>query len=108
MTQGGGDGCDGRACGREILVRLLDLTPPPPTEGDLAQLIAGFEAIVEARAGAIAQIAPPVALADDDRPLLAELVRRQAAWLEALGAAHQAVGNQRCGAAQLRAYAPTV
>ena len=94
--------------GHEILARLLELTPEPPTGAEVDQLLAGFEAILAARADVLAAIVPPLALAEPDRPLLAELERRQAAWNAALAAAQHTVGTQRCGATQLRAYAPTL
>ena len=92
---------------REILVRLLELTPEPPA-AEVDQLLAGFDAMLAARAEVLAAIAPPLVLGDSERPLYAELERRDAAWQAALGAARQTIGGQRCGAAQLRAYAPTV
>lgn len=94
--------------GREILVRLLELTPEPPAGAEVDQLLAGFDAILAARADVLAAIVPPIALADADRPLRAELERREAAWSDALAAAQRTIGTQRCGAAQLRAYAPTL
>jgi len=90
---------------REILVRLLELTPEPP--GEVDQLLAGFDAMLAGRAEVLAAIAPPLVLAAADRPLYAELERRDAAWQAALAAARQSIGTQRCGAAQLRAYAQT-
>jgi hypothetical protein len=93
---------------REFLVRLLDRTPLPTPGADADQLLAAFEGIATERAAVTAEIAPPLALADADRPLLVELERRQQAWLEALAAAQRTIGTQRCGASQLRAYAPTL
>jgi hypothetical protein len=95
---------------REILVRLLDLTPEPPSGLEADQLIAAFEEIVVARDGviaAVAEIALPVSLTDDVRALFVELKRREALWQDALTAARQRIGQQRCGAEKLRAYAPT-
>lgn len=94
--------------GREILARLVELTPEPPAGLEVEQLLAAFEAIVEARAAIIATLAPPLQLAATDRPMLAELERRQMRWLDALAAAQRTIGQQRCGAEQLRAYARTV
>jgi hypothetical protein len=91
--------------GREILARLLELTPPPPQGVAVDQLLACFEAIVTERAAILAGIVPPLQLIDADRPLLVELERRQTAWHDALAAAQRTVGEQRCGAHQLRAYA---
>jgi hypothetical protein len=91
--------------GREILARLLELTPPPPHNAEVAQLLATFEAIMTERAAIISTIAPPIQLTDADRPLLLELEDRQSTWQDVLAAAQRTVGEQRCGAHQLRAYA---
>ena len=91
--------------GREILARLLELTPPPQHGVAIDQLLVIFEALVAKRAAVIATIIPPLDLAAADRPLLVELELRQTAWAEVLEAAQRAVGEQRCGAHQLRAYA---
>jgi hypothetical protein len=98
---------DGEISGREILVRLLDRTPLPTPGADAEQLLAAFEAIAAERAAVIAEIAATAALADADQPLLVELRRRDAVWLEALATAQRTIGSQRCGAGQLRAYAQT-
>jgi hypothetical protein len=102
--------------GRELLVRLLDLTPMPasvPAPGsapgsaedpDIDQLLAAFEDIVAQRDAVIARIAPPMTLSETDRPLLIELERRQNIWQDTLAAALRAVGDRRCGASRLRAY----
>ena len=94
--------------GHEILARLLELTPLPPPGATVDQLLAAFEAIVAERAAVIATIALPIRVTDADRALLGELDHRQAAWQDALTTALRAVGDQRCGANQLRAYAATV
>jgi hypothetical protein len=91
--------------GRELVTRLLDVTPAPTAGVDIDQLLAAFEAILAQRTAIIAQVALPITLSDCDRPLLAELERRQNTWQDALGAAMQRVGDQRCAATQLRAYA---
>jgi len=93
--------------GREILVRLLELTPEPHLDAEAEHLLDGFEAIVAKRAEILAQIVPPLTLGDDDRPLLVELERRQALWQDALAEALRIIGEQRCGNSQLRAYAPS-
>ena len=92
--------------GREIFVQLLERTPLPTPGAEIEQLIATFEAIMADRAALIAQIIPPIQLAQADRPLVVELERRHAIWQDALGAAQRTVGEQRCGADHLRAYAP--
>jgi hypothetical protein len=92
--------------GREILARLLELTPSPPHDAEVELLLATFEAIVAERAAVIASIVPPIQLTDADRPLLLELEHRQTAWQDVLATARRAIGAQRCGANQLRAYAP--
>lgn len=94
----------GRASGREILAHLLELTPEPPCT-DAEHLLAAFEAIDAARSEVFDRLVPPIALADDDRPLLVELQRRHALWQEALAQALRSVGGQRCGTMHLRAYA---
>jgi len=91
--------------GREILVRLLELTPEPPLGTEAEHLLDGFEVIVAQRAEVIALIVPPLTLGDADRPLLVELERRQSLWQAALAEALRIVGEQRCGNSQLRAYA---
>jgi hypothetical protein len=93
---------------REILVRLLELTPEPPVGAEVDQLLAGFDAILAGRAEVLATIVPPLTLAEADRPLLAELERLHGAWNDALAAAQRMIATQRCGAVQLRAYAPTL
>jgi hypothetical protein len=94
--------------GREILARLLDLTPVPTPGADVEQLIAAFEVIMSGRGAIIALILPPISVTEADRPLVVELARRQTLWQEALAAAQHTVGDQRCGADHLRAYARTV
>ncbi len=91
--------------GREILVRLLDATPLPTPGSDIELLLATFDDILSERDAVIALIVPPLRIADADLPLLVELERHQAAWQEALAAAQHAIGDQRCGPTQLRAYA---
>jgi hypothetical protein len=93
------------ATGSEILAQLLALTPEPGTETDAEQLLLAFEAIIAARAQVLAQIVPPLVLAEADRGMLAEIERRQALWQDILGAALHLVGHQRHGTSQLRAYA---
>jgi len=99
-------GLPGPTAGHEILARLLALTPPPPQAAAAEQLLATFEAILGERAAIIATIVPPLQVSDADRAVLVELERRHAAWYDALAAAQRTVGEQRCGAHQLRAYAP--
>jgi hypothetical protein len=91
--------------GREILALLVELTPPPPAGAAVEDLLVAFEAIIARRAAVIATIAPPIRVTDDDRALVVELDHRQAAWQDALMAAQRSVGEQRCRASQLRAYA---
>jgi hypothetical protein len=90
---------------RELLTRLLELTPEPDPEIEVDHLLASFEVIVAKRAAVIALIVPPLRLTADERPLLVELERREAVWQDALAAALRTIGEQRCGAGQLRAYA---
>ena len=96
------------ASGREILVRLLDATPLPTLGGEIEPMLATLDGILAARAEILALIVPPLVVADADRALLAELERREALWQDALHAAQHQIGHQRCGASQLRAYAPTI
>jgi len=91
--------------GRELVLRLLELTPEPHLDAEAEHLLDGFETIVAQRAEILAQIVPPLRLSDTDRPLLVELERRQALWQAALAEALRIIGEQRCGASQLRAYA---
>lgn len=91
--------------GHEILVQLLELTPEPTADTDAELLLEQFENVIARRAEVIARIVPPLALTEDDRPLLVELERRQARWQETLAEALRLVGEQRCGTSHLRAYA---
>jgi hypothetical protein len=93
------------ATGSEIVAQLLALTPEPAADADAEHLLVEFEAIIAARAQVLAQIVPPLVLADGDRGVLAELERRQALWQDILGEALRLVGRQRHGTSQLRAYA---
>jgi len=91
--------------GRDLVGRLLDVTPAPTPGARVDELLSAFEAVLAQRAALLAGIAAPVTLSEPDRPLLAELHRRQDAWQDALAAALRRIGEHRCGAAQLRAYA---
>jgi hypothetical protein len=93
---------------RGILAALLEATPLPTPGSGVEQLLAMFEASLTERAAVLARIVPPLHIADDDRPMLEELERRQAAWQGALETARLAIGIARCGNAQLRAYAPVL
>ena len=96
------------ASDREILARLLDATPLPTPGCDVEPMLEMLDGILAARAEILAQIVPPLRIADADRPLLDELERREALWQQALCDAQHRTGTQRCGASQLRAYAPTI
>jgi hypothetical protein len=98
---------DPAAGGHEILVRLLDATPLPTPGSGIEELLAAFEHVLTERETVLAEIVPPLHVSDDDLPVLVELEERQAAWQHALGDAQRATGEQRCGAAHLRAYAQT-
>jgi hypothetical protein len=91
--------------GRDLLTRLLELTPMPAAGTDIAQLVAAVEDILAQRAAVIAMVVPSITLSEIDRPLLIELEHRQNIWQDALAAALRTVGDQRCGTSQLRAYA---
>ena len=86
------------AIGRELLTRLLALTPMPTGDSSAEQLLATFESILVQRAEIMAQIVPPITLSEFDRPLLIELERRQNIWQDTLAAALRVVGKQRCSA----------
>lgn len=90
--------------GHELVTRLLELTPAPDDSADVAELLTAFETVIAQRAAVLATIVPPITLSETDRPLLAELERRQGLWQELLTQALRVVGGQRCGASQLRAY----
>jgi hypothetical protein len=97
---------DGDTAGsREILAALLEATPLPTPGSGVEQLLAMFEASLTERAAVLARIVPPLHIASNDRPMLDELERRQAAWQDALETARMAIGSARSGAAHLRAYA---
>jgi hypothetical protein len=90
---------------REVISRLIELTPEPGLDATAESLLAAFEGIVARRAEVLARIVPPLRVAEADRPLIAELERRQQRWQDALAAALQVVGQQRHANHQLRAYA---
>jgi hypothetical protein len=90
--------------GRELVTRLLELTPAPDDSVDVAELMAAFETVIAQRAAVLAAVVPPITLSETDRPLLAELERRQGLWQDLLAQALRVVGGQRCAASQLRAY----
>jgi hypothetical protein len=90
----------------QLLTQLIDATPPPPAGLEVDDLLAAFEAIIARRAAILDQLAPPLALGEADRALVAEIERRDAAWQAALTAALELVGGQRHGSDQLRAYGP--
>jgi hypothetical protein len=92
------------ASGHELVTRLLDVTPVPASDANIDQLLAAFDTIHAERAAILADAPTPITLSDTDRPLLAELERRQNIWQDALAAALRRVGDHRCGTAQLRAY----
>jgi hypothetical protein len=88
----------------DLMTRLLDVTPAPAAGATVDDLLAAFEGILAERAAILESLVPPITLSEIDRPLLAELERRQEIWQAALAEALRRVGEQRCGAAQLRAY----
>ncbi|TMQ09142.1 MAG: hypothetical protein E6J90_38650 [Deltaproteobacteria bacterium] len=90
---------------RALLTRLLDVTPLPPADAGVAELLATFEVAIAERAAILSEISPPITLSEMDRPLLIELERRQALWQDALASALRRVGEQRMATTQLRAYA---
>ncbi len=96
----------------ELLTQLISLTPLPPTEHESAHeidaLLAASEAIIAQRAELFEGLTTPLEVSDEDRPLVAELERRDAAWQAALSAAMRRIGEQRHGTEQLRAYAPSL
>jgi len=88
----------------EILQQLIDLTPEPGADAGPEHLLRTFEGIVARRAEVLARIVPPLRLTEADRLLVGEFERRQGLWQEALAGALRAVGEQRHGNTQLRAY----
>jgi hypothetical protein len=92
----------------EILAALLEATPLPTPGSGVEQLLAAFEIVLTQRAAVLSRIVPPLRVADDDRPLLDELERRQAAWQAMLDTARIMIGGARVGTHQLRAYARTL
>ena len=91
--------------GGDLVSRLLDVTPAPTPGAVADELLARFDVMVAERGAVLAEITAPITLSDADRPLLIELERRQKIWQDALAEALRQVGEQRCGNAQLRAYA---
>jgi hypothetical protein len=90
---------------RDLLTRLLEVTPAPTLDTAVEDLLAAFEASILQRTAIIAEITPPITLSETDRPLLIELERRQNIWQDALASALRRVGERRVAATQLRAYA---
>jgi hypothetical protein len=89
----------------ELLNLLIEATPVPTMDFDVEELLVVFEDIMARRAELISQITAPLTLSEIDRPLLAELERRQNLWQDVLATALRTVGERRCGASHLRAYA---
>lgn len=89
----------------ELLTLLIEATPLPAMDFDVEELLVLFEDIMTKRAELIAQISAPLTLSEIDRPLLAELERRQNLWQDVLATALRTVGERRCGASHLRSYA---
>lgn len=81
------------------LAALIAATPLPPAEN----VEAACRAMIEARQQ-ILDALTEFRVADDERPLVDELARRDAAWQEALASARRVVGDQRISSRKLRAY----
>jgi hypothetical protein len=62
----------------DVLTRLIELTPAPPTDSEIDPLLAAFEAIIAQRAELLDRLAPPLQLGDAERALMCELERRDA------------------------------
>jgi hypothetical protein len=92
----------------ELLTQLIALTSLPPADHEIDALLAASEALIAQRAELFEHLTAPIVVSDADRPLVAELERRDAAWQAALTAAMRLLGEQRHGTEQLRAYAPSV
>jgi len=91
---------------RELIDALLAVTPMPPSEVPVDELIAAFTGVASRRQAildAVREVAPVTS--DDDRAARDELMARQDAWHTALATAREAVGQQRVGTQRLRKYA---
>jgi hypothetical protein len=95
-------------CASTALRHLLAATPDPRGAESLScnTLLDSFARMLDARAEILADVVLPVGvLSADDRAILAELERRNAAWQQLAERARDALPSPRAAAAQLRAYA---
>lgn len=81
------------------LAALLDATPMPPAD----DVEAACRAMMAARQIIIDSLRD-VRVSAEERPLVDELARRDAAWQDALSRAKQALGDQRIASRKVRAY----
>ena len=87
-----------------LILQLLAATPEPPAGVD--ELLETFARMIDARQELIDLPATPLSVTPEDRVLIDELARRDAAWQRALDQAHRELGAQRVAATKVRAYGP--
>lgn len=81
------------------LAALLDATPMPPADN----VEAACREMVAARQIIIDNLTD-FRVAADERPLVDELARRDAAWQDALAQVRKSLGDQRIASRKVRAY----
>jgi hypothetical protein len=88
----------------ELVARMLELTPAPPSDAGTDELIAAAAAMLAARQ-LLLDAARGLEPGPVDARLTARLAEREQAWRAAVAAAQCAIGTQRTSAAALRSYA---
>ena len=90
---------------RDLLVRLLAATPPPPRSCDIDELLAALTMVLPARQQVLDELGDQRRVcSDEERSLAREIAGRDAAWQSALTHARDGLGVARMGARQLRQY----
>lgn len=90
--------------GPDVLRVLVALTPMPP-EGDPEVVLAAFDEMFAARHDILQRVQGTLPDTEENRALVQELAKRDAAWVAALDAARTAVGIARTNTTKLRGYA---
>lgn len=91
---------------RELVDALLAVTPAPPVDATVDELLAAFAEVAADRQAILdgALVTGPLSGAVD-KAARDELTARQDAWHSALATTREAVGRQRVGTQRMRAYA---